>query len=347
LASNVEGDVIFVGNKDKGSVYVVLDHNKDFIGDQVITLATGMNQPNGIAFRDGALYVMEISKLFRYDNIQKRIQDVLQSHKGSSQDAINKAVQKEIKPVLLTDKFPPDTHHGWKYLAFSPDGLLYVPVGAPCNVCIRDDKRFNTIMKQTSKDSWDFEVFATGIRNSVGFAWHPITKELWFTENGRDFADHEFPPDELNHAPKKGLHFGFPYCFGSNEQDPEVGTGINCKNGSYTPAKKNLAPHSAALGMKFYTGKMFPAEYQNQIIFAEHGSWNRIPPSGYKVSLAKLEGDKVVSYEDFATGFAPNEGHVAGGKPVDILILPDGSILVSDDYTDRIYRITYGASEKK
>lgn len=195
--------ILFVGTRTEGNVYAVLDTNKDNKADEVITLARGMNMPNGVAVRDGALYVAEINRVLRYDNIEAHLKD-------------------PPSPVVVNDGFPSDRHHGWKFIRFGPDGMLYVPVGAPCNVCERDDKRYASIMRM-KPDGSGLEVFASGIRNTVGFDWHPDTHELWFTDNGRDMLGDNLPPDELNRAPKKGMHFGFPYCHGKNIPDPEFG----------------------------------------------------------------------------------------------------------------------------
>ena len=212
-------------------------------------------------------------------------------------------------------------------------------MGAPCNICDRsgEDKRFASIMRM-DPDGKNAEVYAHGVRNSVGFAWHPQTKELWFTENGRDWLGDDIPPCELNHAPKAGMHFGYPYCHGGTILDPEYGKGKNCAD--YTAPAQNLGPHVAPLGMTFYTGNAFPEKYRNGIFIAEHGSWNRTQPIGYRVTFVKLEGNKAVSYEPFAEGWLQAGGDRTG-RPVDVLEMPDGSLLVSDDFGDAIYRITY------
>jgi glucose/arabinose dehydrogenase len=236
----------------------------------------------------------------------------------------------------VTDRLPSETHHGWKFIAFGPDGKLYVPVGAPCNICDPDPQRFANIMRMNA-DGSDPEVYAQGVRNSVGFDWHPQSKELWFTENGRDRLGDDVPPDELNRAPRAGMHFGYPYCHGGDISDPEFGTARPCAE--FTAPAQKLGPHVASLGMRFYTGKMFPPEYRNQIFIAEHGSWNRSDRIGYRVTLVRLQENRVVSYEPFASGWLQDGG--VWGRPADVLVLPDGSLLVADDYADAIYRITY------
>jgi glucose/arabinose dehydrogenase len=306
---------VFVGTMDKGSVYAIVNR-------QAVTVASGLNVPNGVAFRDGSLYVAENNRVLRYDKVLDWLK----------QPATRRP---PLTPAVVNDKFPPDRHHGWKYLAFGPDGLLYLQVGAPCNVCERPDP-YASIMRM-KPDGSALEIFARGVRNSVGFAWHPDTKEMWFTDNGRDNLGDDVPPDELNHAPKAGLHFGFPYCHGGTIPDPDLGSGHPCSN--YTPPAQTLGPHVASLGLKFYTGSMFPAEYRKQIFIAEHGSWNRSTPIGYRISVVHLQGDRAVKYETFAEGWL--QGARAWGRPVDVLMLPDGSLLVSDDQAGVVYRITY------
>lgn len=308
---------LFVSTRDRGAVYAVVDTNRDFKADKVYTLAEDLFMPNGIAWRDGNLYVAEVNRVIRFDDIEAHLAD-------------------PPEPVVVNGTFPSDAAHGWKFIRFGPDGKLYVPVGAPCNVCAREDQRYATIMRM-NPDGTGLEVFARGVRNSVGFDWHPMTRELWFTDNGRDMLGDDIPPDELNHAPQAGLHFGFPYCHGGTIIDPDLGAGKNCL--MYTPPAQQLGPHVASLGMRFYTGAMFPAAYRNQIFIAEHGSWNRSKPIGYRVTLVRLQGDKAVSYEVFAEGWLQADGPT--GRPVDLEQMPDGSLLLSDDYGGKIYRITY------
>lgn len=308
---------LFVGSRDQGAVYAVLDHDQDYRADEVITLRQGLNMPNGVAFRDGDLYVAEINRVWRLDDIEANLHEV-------------------PEPTIINDTFPREQHHGWKFIRFGPDGKLYVPVGMPCNVCEQDDERFGTIMRM-NPDGSELEIYARGVRNSVGFDWHPETNELWFTDNGRDQLGDDLPPDELNYAPEPGLHFGFPYCHGGTIPDPQFGQEGICDE--YTPPAMPLGPHVASLGMRFYTGDMFPAEYHHQIFIAEHGSWNRTVPIGYRITLVRLENNQAVSYEVFAEGWL-RDGQ-PWGRPVDVLVMPDGSLLVSDDFGGRIYRITY------
>lgn len=313
-----EKGTLFVGNRDSSSVYAVVDNNKDGRADSVYTIASGLNMPNGVAFRNGSLYVAEISRITRYDNIENNLSS-------------------PPKPAVVYDKYPDKEHHGWKYIAFGPDGKLYVPVGAPCNVCDEKDPVFASITR-INPDGTGFEIFAKGIRNSVGFAWHPDTKELWFTDNGRDMLGDEIPNCELNYAPKKGMHFGFPYCHQGNLLDSLFGKGKKCED--YTAPAQLMGPHVAPLGMRFYTGSMFPAEYQKKIFVALHGSWNRSKKNGYKVMMVTLDGNKVTKYEPFAEGWLENEN--VSGRPNDVEVAPDGALLISDDKSGVIYRVSYG-----
>jgi glucose/arabinose dehydrogenase len=308
---------LFVGTRAEGKVYAVVDRNGDRTADEVITIARGLHMPNGVAFRGGALYVAEVSRILRFDDIETRLHDPPQ-------------------PAVVNDGLPRDRWHGWKFIRFGPDGRLYVPVGAPCNVCVREDERYASILRM-QPDGTGVEVFAHGVRNTVGFDWHPETHELWFTENGRDWMGDNVPPDELNVAPQQGLHFGFPYCHGTAIPDPEFGKRRKCEE--FTAPVQELGPHVAALGMRFYTGTMFPQVYRRQIFIAEHGSWNRSTPIGYRVMLVRLEENRPVSYEVFAEGWL--QGGEAWGRPVDVLVMPDGALLVSDDEAGAIYRISY------
>jgi glucose/arabinose dehydrogenase len=309
---------LFVGTREAGKVYAVLFRDGSGKAEKVITIASGLDMPNGVAFRDGALYVAELSRIIRYDNIEN-------------------SLSRPPRPVTVNDSFPGKKHHGWKFIAFGPDRMLYIPVGVPCNVCETADKRFGTIMR-INADGSGLEVFASGVRNTVGFDWDPATKQLWFTDNGRDWMGDNQPPDELNHAPKKGMNFGFPYCHGADIPDPEFGKKHPCDR--FSPPAINLGPHVAALGMRFYTGRMFPKRYHDQIFIAEHGSWNRSTPIGFRITMVTLDKNrKATSYDVFTEGWL-QEGK-AWGRPVDVLVMPDGSLLVSDDKAGAIYRISY------
>jgi glucose/arabinose dehydrogenase len=311
------------GAADGGQVYAILDRDADHKADEVITVTSGLNVPNGVAFRDGSLYVAEINRILRYDRIESRLEN-------------------PPEPTVVNSTFPSDRMHGWKYIAFGPDGKLYVPVGAPCNVCDREDEeaRYASITRM-NPDGSDLEVFARGIRNSVGFDWHPDTGELWFTSNGRDGLGDETPPDVLNRANGPGMHFGFPFCHAGTLPDPQFGEGRSCAN--YAPPALGLGPHVAALGMRFYTGNMFPEIYQGRIFIAEHGSWNRSPDAGhtgYRIMTVRLNGNRAVEYEVFAEGWLGSDNS-AWGRPADVLVMPDGALLVTDDQAGVIYRISY------
>lgn len=311
---------LFIGNRNGDKVYAVKDTNGDGVADQKWIIASGLNMPCGVAFKNGSLYVAEVSRILRFDKIEDNL-------------------GKNVSPVVLRDDYPTETHHGWKYIAFGPDGNLYVPVGAPCNICKSDDEIFASITSLTG-DGKQRKVFASGVRNTVGFTWHPITKELWFTDNGRDMLGDDTPPCELNRAPKEGMHFGYPYCHGGTISDPEFGSKRACTE--FTKPAQNLGPHVAPLGLKFYTGTMFPEVYKNQLFIAEHGSWNRSKKIGYRVSLVKVKDNKeATSYETFASGWLDEATQKSWGRPVDVLVLADGSMLVSDDQANVVYRITY------
>lgn len=286
---------LYVGTRTAGKVYSVRD-------GRVTVIAEGLNMPNGIAYHDGALYVGEVHRV-------RRLRD------GEWE--------------TIRDDLPREKHHGWRYMNFGPDGKLYIAIGAPCNVCLRDDERFASIARM-NPDGSEFEIFAHGIRNSVGFDWD-ASGELWFTDNGRDLMGDDIPPDELNHAPRADLHFGFPFVHGKGVRDPKF---FEARDS--VPPVVELGPHVAALGMVFYDGDMFPREYRNQIFIAEHGSWNRSTKIGYRVALVR-DG---ATYEPFATGWLSEDGKV-WGRPAALLVMPDGSLLLSDDHADAIYRIRY------
>lgn len=302
---------LFVGTRNEDKVYAI-DKDK-----KVHVIAKGLNSPNGVAYKDGNLYVAEINRIIEFPDIDSQL-------------------TKPPTYKVLTEKYPKDGHHGWKYIAFSPQGQLLVPVGAPCNICDEPDP-YNSITSFDLKTK-EFKVIARGIRNTVGFTWHPQTKELWFTDNGRDMMGDDIPADELNKMSKEGEHFGYPFCHAGDILDPQFGKNKKCQD--YVAPVQKLAPHTAALGLKFYTGKQFPSEYQNQLFIAEHGSWNRSKKIGYRITLVTLdEKGKAKDYRPFAEGWEHN-GDV-WGRPVDLLLAPDGSMLVSDDKGDAIYQISY------
>jgi glucose/arabinose dehydrogenase len=317
------GGAVYVGSRGS-EVQVLVDGDGDGRAEVSQVLARGLNNPNGVAWHQGSLYVGEIPRIVRFD--------------GLASDPTRAA-----EPVLVSDAFPQDGHHGLKYIRFGPDGLLYVPVGAPCNVCLPPNDLFAALHRMRP-DGSGLETVARGIRNTVGFDWHPDTKELWFTDNGRDYLGDDLPPDELNRCPRSGLHFGFPFVYGSNVPDPEFGK--DARLSDYTPPARNLGPHVASLGMRFYTGRMFPEEYRGCIFIAEHGSWNRSQPIGARLTRVRLEDGKPVSYEVFAEGFQTADGR-RWGRPVDLEVLPDGSMLVSDDHAGAVYRISYRTPQRR
>jgi len=310
--------IVFVGSRSEGKVYAVVDRDGDHRVGAVHVLARGLNNPSGVAFRDGVLYVAAVSRILRFPDVARDL-------------------TRPPGPEVVSDAYPADAHHGWKFIAFGPDGRLYVPVGAPCNVCAPSGPLYATITRLDVKGGRP-EIVAQGVRNSVGFDFQPGTGELWFTDNGRDWLGDEQPPDELNRLSRPGQqHFGFPYCHGDGLRDPEHNAGRACEQ--FTAPARLLGPHVAAIGMRFYTGAMFPEKYRGGVFIAEHGSWNRSTPIGYRVTFVKVEGDRATSYEPFATGWL--KGGVASGRPADVLVMPDGALLVSDDKAGRIYRISY------
>lgn len=313
---------VFVGNRQEDKVYALVDTNQDGKADKRYTLATGLRMPNGVAMKDGDLYVAEVSRILKFPNIEENL----------SSPSFE----------VVFDGYPSEGHHGWKFIAFGPDGMLYVPVGAPCNICESDKDVFASITRiDLSQPSPKPEVFAHGVRNSVGFDWDPETENLWFTDNGRDMMGDNIPECELNVATSAGQHFGYPYWHAGTVKDPEFG-GQGEGQSAYTPPAAKLGPHTAPLGMRFYSGEMFPAEYQGQIIVAKHGSWNRSKKSGYTVTVAKKNGANQIETEvEFISGWLDQASQEVWGRPVDVQPLPDGSLLVSDDMVGAIYRVTY------
>ena len=319
---------VFVGSQFAGKVYAVVDRDGDHKADRVVTIATGLRQPNGVAMRNGALYVATTSQILRFDDIEKQL------------DA-------PPKPVTVRDDLPnPNQGHTWKFIAFGPDDMLYTSVGSTCNICA--PAAMTAAILRMKPDGSALETYAEGVRNSVGFAWHPVTRELWFTDNGRDMMGDEVPDDELNVAYKPGMHFGFPFCHQGDVADPEFGAQRACSTSE--PPVQKLGAHVAAIGFTFYTGDMFPARYKNAAIIAEHGSWNRSTPSGYRVMAAFTDRRRVTGYEPFLDGFLPGAGGAPGGRgatgaasgrPADTLQLADGSMLISDDMGNRLIRVSY------
>jgi glucose/arabinose dehydrogenase len=312
-----EGDkgTVFVGSRLVDKVYAI--RNKDG-KREVKTLASGLYRPNGLAYHNGTLYIAELSKISKIDNVE----DVIDN---------------PPKPTLVYDDLPKDEAHGWKFIAIGPDNKLYVPVGQPGNNVLHDKDHGQ--IRRMNLDGTGVEIVALGVRNTVGFDWNPINKQLYFTDNGRDWMSEDVPEDELNRVTKVGQDFGAPYCYQGNIVDPEFGWGHSCKE--FTPPVTLMGPHSASLGMRFYTGDMFPKSYKNTIFVARHGSWNKTNKVGGDIQVVKLNKDGTVkSVEPFLTGFIENNNYL--GRPVDVLQLKDGSLLVSDDWNGAVYRITYG-----
>jgi glucose/arabinose dehydrogenase len=318
---------IFVGNRREDNVFALRDTDGDNVVDKKILISNKLtNMPNGVAFHNGNLYVAEVNKIWVFKNIESNL-NKMDNTDDYSED-----------PVLISDDFPSDRHHGWKYISFGPDGKLYVPVGAPCNICESKDEIYASITRMNA-DGTGKEVFVNGVRNTVGFTWHPDTGEMWFTDNGRDMLGDNYPPCELNKVTEADQHFGYPYCHGGDISDPEFGGKYSCTD--FVKPVQNLGPHTAPLGLKFYTGNMFPEEYHGDIFIAEHGSWNRSKKIGYRITRVKIENNKSIGYEPFIYGWLNEEEQEAWGRPVDILILKDGSMLISDDMANVVYRVSY------
>jgi glucose/arabinose dehydrogenase len=305
---------VFVGTRFVGTVYAIVDRNGQ---REVKPILKGLYRPNGVAFRNGSLYVAEVSRILRYDNIE------------SSLDS-------PPRPVVVFDTLPKDEPHGWKFMTLGPDGWLYFQIGSPGNILIPPVTHAQ--IARVDPDRGVLETVVTGVRNSVGMDFHPLTKELWFTNNGRDWVGDDLPNDTLHRVTRKGMNFGFPFCHQGDLLDDEFGKGRSCRE--FDPPTLKLGPHVASLGMRFYTGQQFPAEYRNNIFIAEHGSWNRTKKTGFNVSRVVLDDNsQPVKYEPFATGFLQGESH--WGRPVDVQVAPDGALLVSDDLAGAIYRIAY------
>jgi len=303
---------LFVGSRAAGQVYAVVDRGGR---REVKLLAKGLAQPSGIAFHDNALWVAEITRLTKYENIEASLDNP--------------------PAAKVVYEFPKDAHHNWRFLQMGPDGKFYFNMGAPCNICNPPHTHAN--IARVNPDGTGFEYYALGVRNSVGFDFHPVSKELYFTNHARDWMGDDYPHDTLHHAPRPGLHFGYPYCHQGDIADPDFSQGRACSE--FAPPLLKLGPHVAPMGIRFYTGNMFPAQYKQRAFIALKGSWNRTVKSGYKVMMVELKPGLPPSYEVFADGFS--EGNTVIGRPTYIEWMPDGSMLLSDDYHGAIYRIAY------
>lgn len=312
-----DNGTVYVGSRGAGQVYALRDEDEDGVADQLSLLASGLNSPSGVAWHDGDLYVGTIPAILRLPNIDEQL---------------NSPPQAEV----VYSGFSSSRHHGSRYIAIGPDERLYAAVGAPCNVCL--EPGFASIVRM-NLDGSGYQTVAEGVRNSVGFDFHPKTAELWFTDNGRDRLGDDQPACELNRLSQVGEHFGFPYCHAGDLLDPKFGKGQRCAD--YTPPVQKLGPHVAPLGMRFIRSEQFPVAYRNKPVIAEHGSWNRSKKIGYRLTLVGPQAEGAARYTVFASGWL--QGESAWGRPADVLNLPDGSLLVSDDYADAIYRISYRA----
>jgi len=310
---------LYVGTRGAGYVYALKDTDGDFKIDKKYTLLSDGNMPNGVAFKDGDLYVAEVDRILKFVDIENKLDN-------------------PGKPELVFDGYPKEKHHGWKYIAFGPDDKLYVPVGAPCNICEKEEEVYSSITR-INADGTGMEVVQHGVRNTVGFTWHPETGDLWFTDNGRGMLGDDIPACELNHAPKDGMHFGYPYCHQGNLADPDFGDKRDCSE--FTAPAQNVGPHTAPLGVEFCDQRLFPEEFHDNIFMAEHGSWNRSRKIGYQISTVDLDGNTASGYRPFIDGWLDSKTDEVWGRPVDMEWMPDGSLLISDDFADVIYRVTY------
>jgi glucose/arabinose dehydrogenase len=316
-----EDGIVFVGNRQGKNVYAVVDEDGDGKAETRYTLAKNLAMPNGVAYKNGDLYVAEVNRILRFRDIKNNLN--------------NPSYE------VVYEGYPTEAHHGWKFIAFGPDGKLYVPVGAPCNICESDNEIFASITKiDVDSPNPTPEIVAHGVRNSVGFDWDPKTADMWFTDNGRDMMGDDIPNCELNHITEAGQHFGYPYWHEGTVKDPDFGDNGGPASDYVAPAAK-LGAHTAPLGMRFYEGSMFPSEYSNQIFVAKHGSWNRSKKSGYVLTSLKINGSSASDEQEFASGWLDEESQKAWGRPVDVQEMNDGSLLISDDMAGVIYRVTY------
>ena len=321
MTRNEDGSIIFIGNRRAKEVYALSDRDLDGVFDRLDTIAKDWNMPNGVAYHKGDLFVAEVSRIHRFKSIADNLE--------------------QPKSDIIYDSFPTETHHGWKFIAIGPDDKLYVPVGAPCNICLEENPIYASITRMNI-DGTGLEIVANGVRNTVGFDWHPQTGKLWFTDNGRDMLGDNSPACELNRIDADGEHFGFPFIHQGDLLDPEFGNNASIED--YTPPVFKFEPHSAPLGMRFYQGTNFPKEYLNAAFVAQHGSWNRSEEAGhtgYQIRAVFTDSDKVTGSEVFIEGWLDKQTNERWGRPVDVLELPNGALLISDDYLNVIYKVTY------
>ena len=319
-----ESGVVYVGTRQQGDVYAVKDNDGDGFAEKRYVIARNLNMPNGVAYKDLNLYVAEVSRIIRFNHIENHLDN-------------------PPEPIVIYDKLPSDKHHGWKYLRFGKDNRLYTAVGVPCNICLPEKDIYSSLVR-LNKDGSGFEIIARGVRNTVGFDWQPGTNKLFFTDNGRDYMGDDLPPDELNKWTEKGQHFGYPFCHAGNVPDPELAGDIKCEQ--FIAPEWKFKAHIAPLGMRFYTGEQFPKRFKNQLFVAQHGSWNRSKPHGYRIALVNFENGKPVSEQAFITGWLTKDDKVLG-RPTDIQQLPDGSLLIADDTLGVIYRVTYNRTDER
>ena len=316
MAETASG-LLFVGTRRAGKLYAVVPPPTVDADPEVVTFATGLTMPSGIALLDGDLYVGALNRILRFPSIETTFRE-------------------KPQPQIISDELPKKRHHGWKYLSVGPDRHLYVPVGAPCNICLSEDERYASILRVDPRTGAS-ELYARGVRNSVGMAWHPKTHQLWFSDNGRDMLGDDVPDEEINVVEKPGAHYGYPFLHAGVVLDPKFGKEIGGR--VFTPPKVRIQAHSAVLGMDFYTKEVFPPSYRNALFIAEHGSWNRTKKVGYRVSVIRIEADQTLTYEPFLDIWL--NGQKASGRPNDVLVSKDGSLLISDDQEGVIYRVVY------
>jgi len=318
--SLVLGDsgVVYVGTRQQGSVYAIEDADDDGYAETRYVIASNLYMPNGVAYKEGDLYVAETHRIIRFNNIAQHL-------------------SQPPTPQVVYDQLPSDKYHGWKYLAFGRDNRLYTTVGVPCNICLPEQDIYSSLLRLNT-DGSGFEILARGIRNSVGFDWHPVSYQLFFTDNGRDHLGDDLPADELNKWVQKGQHFGYPFCHGGDVLDPELAADKTCAQ--FTAPEWKFKAHLAPLGIRFYTGDQFPGEYKNQLFVAQHGSWNRSKPHGYRIVLVEFKNNKPVAERVFIDGWLLPDGK-AWGRPTDMLQMRDGSLLIADDTLGVVYRVVY------